>query len=88
VKRFDRLEQQSQLAPCVFPSDDNERGALALRSFLACAVRASPERLEQYGAVSVTRGAVAAQLGHSDGKSLSAIGRICVNGPQPSQRYS
>ena len=62
------------------------RGELALRSLVSCAFRDCVDTVEQYGAVRKARGADAAQLGHSDGRPDSAIGRISVNGPQRPQR--
>ena len=77
-----RPEQQAQLPPWEPCSEDSVRGVLALRSLTACAVRDCADTVEQYGAVRMARGAAAAQRGHSDGSSYSAIGRIRVNGPQ------
>ena len=83
-----RPEQQAQPPPCDPLSEDSVRGELALRSLVACAARFSADTVEQYGAVKKARGAPAAQPGHSDASPDSAIGRIRVNGPQLSQRYS
>jgi hypothetical protein len=82
------LPQQLHPAPCFPRIDDDEPGAFALRSLVACARRVSAASVEARGAVRMTRGAAAAHSGHSDGISYSAIGRIWVNGPQWSQRYS
>jgi hypothetical protein len=91
TRRFDIPEQQEQPAPWPDPDApdvESERGALALRSFVAWAARVLAESVEQCGAVRITRGAIVAQSGHSNGSALSAIGRICVNEPQRSHRYS
>jgi hypothetical protein len=89
--RDDLPEQQLQPAPWLLADafmDDSVRGACALRSFVAWASRACDDMVEQCGAVRITRGARAPHSGQSEGSSHSAIGRICVNGPQAPQRYS
>ncbi len=75
--------QHEQLPP--WASDDR---ASALRSLAACASRVCGEAVEQYGAVSMTRGALASHSGQSAGSSYSDIDRISLNGPQPSHRYA
>jgi hypothetical protein len=77
--------QHEQLALWASPAGDR---LSALRSFAACASRVCGETVEQYGAVSMTRGALAWHSGQSAGSSYSDIDRISVNGPQPSHRYS
>ncbi len=60
----------------------------ALRSLVAWALRLSEGMQKNAGAVRITRGASSAHCGQSCGSSHSAIGRMSVNGPQSSQRYS
>src|SRR5213079_136588 len=82
------VEQQPQPAPCWALYSAEVFGALALRSLVACALRLSDGMQKKFGAVKITRGASASHCGQSCGASHSAIGRIWVNGPQSSQRYS
>jgi hypothetical protein len=63
-------------------------GALALRSFVARALRFSEGMQKKFGAVRITRGETLWHRGQSCGASHSAIGRMSVNGPQSLQRYS
>jgi hypothetical protein len=86
--REDRPEQHEQLAPWESRIDDKVRGESALRSLVACAIRVCADTVEQWGAVRMTRGALASHFGQSDGSSYSDIDRIRVKGPQSLQRYS
>jgi hypothetical protein len=63
-------------------------GAWALRSLVANAVRRSDGMQKKFGAVRITRGDSLSHRGQSCGASHSAIGRMSVNGPHASQRYS
>ena len=69
-------------------SDESERGARALRSLAAWASRFAAGIVEKWGAVRITRGALAPHAGQSEGLSHSAIGRMVVKAPQSRQRYS
>jgi hypothetical protein len=80
--------QQLQPAPCELRDEERVRGASALRSLIAWAIRFCGEMAEQRGAVNRTRGALASQFGQTDGSSYSDIARIRVNGPHSLQRYS
>ena len=82
------MRPEQQLQQALWGCVDSRRGALALRSLVACAIRACAESVEQFGAVRMTRGASLAHCGQPAGKSYSAIDRIWVNGPQRAQRYS
>src|ERR1700722_3228531 len=62
--------------------------ASVLRSYFAPAWRASADMARQRGAVRRTRGARAPHSGQADGRSHSAIVRICVNGPHFLHIYS
>jgi hypothetical protein len=86
--REDRPEQHEQPAPWESRIDDSVRGESALRSLVACAIRVCADKVEQCGAVRMTRGALASQFGQSDGSSYSDIDRIRVKGPQSLHRYS
>jgi hypothetical protein len=63
-------------------------GGVAPRSLAATPSRFADAVVEQCGAVSMTRGALALQEGQFAGMSHSAIGRMSVNGPHSPQRYS
>jgi hypothetical protein len=80
AKRGVGLEQHPQPDAC-----DIAVGEVALHSW-DC--RPSADVVEQCGAVRITRGAMVSHTGHSNGRSHSAMGRMEVNGPQSSQRYS
>ncbi|VTZ49464.1 hypothetical protein MPC4_160114 [Methylocella tundrae] len=75
--------QQEQPAPC--PALDR-RGAFALRSFVANAMRRSLDIAPICGAVRIARGAEAPQAGQGRGAADSAIGRLSVKLPHESQR--
>jgi hypothetical protein len=74
--------QQPQFPACA------RRGALALRSLVAWAVRAAPSIIAIAGTEKIARGARAPQPGQGCGWSYSAIGRLSSNGPQAAQSYS
>ena len=62
------------------------RGALALRSLVACATRRPASIVARAGTVSSARGAGTPQPGQGCGAVNSAMGRVSVNAPQASQR--
>src|ERR1700733_8868765 len=82
------VEQQPQPGPCDALYWSTVFGAWALRSLVAWALRLSEDMQKKFGAVRITRGDSLSHRGQSCGASHSAIGRMSVNGPQASQRYS
>jgi hypothetical protein len=88
VSRKDWPAQQEQPAPWASRNDDSVRGESALRSLAAWASRVCADTVEKCGAVRMTRGALAKQVGQTDGSSYCDIARIRVKGPHLPQRYS
>ena len=67
---------------------DDRRGAFALRSLVACALRRVADMEAIRGPVSNARGAEAPQPGQGCGCAYSSIGRDASKAPQAPHRYS
>ncbi len=84
---FVAFPQHPHPAGC-FPLRLLVSGACALFSFVANALRRTPESALKCGTESSALGAAASQCGHCEAASKFAIVAKSVNGPQLSQRYS
>jgi len=83
---LDRGAQHPQWGLC--PRSADNRGACALRSLVAMAVRRVESIVARRGAATGTRDAAWPQFGHGSAASNSAIGRNASNGPHRAQSYS
>lgn len=80
--------QQLQPAPWRLPTSADVRGACALRSLVAWAIRDAAGTVENAGADSNARGAKLPQPGHGCGSRYSDSGRAAAKPPQSAQAYS
>jgi hypothetical protein len=76
--------QQPQPPPCALR--DDSRGALALRSFTACACRVADDMLASDGAATSARWASIPQIGQGQGRSRRAMVRMVEKSPHSVQR--